>query len=224
MIKAVIFDCDGTLIDSEPCWHQLFKALAQITGNTLTEQELYDLNSNTLPESVAYFHAAYKMNGTVDELMSQAHSILLHAYETDVKPRPGAVEFVRFLHRAGVKLAVASSSPGDFLKAGLTNAGIYDLFDVVASSQDEGTTKRNPAFVRSVAKRLGLNPVSCWCVDDSVYALEAMRKAGFNTLGIYDSDVAGTWDQLEKTADAAISSFVHLDFNKFLNGGLVPHL
>ncbi len=80
-----------------------------------------------------------------------------------------------------MKLAVASSSPLDFLQAGLERAGIFDLFDVVVSAEDEGRTKTDPQFSASVAFRLGAKPSNSWCVDDSAYALKAMAQAGFMT-------------------------------------------
>lgn len=91
------------------------------------------------------------------------------------------MELARRLSGDGVKLAVASSSPVGFLQAGLERAGIFDLFDVVASAEGEGRTKSDPQFSASVAFRLGANPANSWCVDDSAYAL-GRNGAG----GLYD--------------------------------------
>ena len=117
-----------------------------------------------------------------------------------------------------MKLAVASSSPVDFLQAGLERAGIFDLFDVVASAEGEGRTKSDPQFSVSVAFRLGANPANSWCVDDSAYALGAMAQAGFMTLGIYDSDNAGTEEDLREAADSFINGFEELDYECFVRG------
>lgn len=219
MIDAVIFDCDGTLLDSMPAWHDLEERFAREAGITLSKEHLDILNANTLQETAAYFHERCGLGESSAAVLRRAREILLEAYRSEVMPRPGAVELVERLKSDGVKLAVASSSTAAFLEAGLQRAGIYRLFDLVFSAEDEGATKRDPRFVLSVADRLGAQPGSSWCVDDSAYALEAMREAGFHTLGIYDSDIAGTRRQLALVAEASIDSFTQLDYERFLAGG-----
>ena len=158
------------------------------------------------------------MGSSVEEVLDDAHQILLSEYRDNVLARSGAVELARRLSGDGVKLAVASSSPVDFLQAGLERAGIFDLFDVVASAEGEGRTKSDPQFSASVAFRLGANPANSWCVDDSAYALGAMAQAGFMTLGIYDSDNAGTKEDLREAADSFINGFEELDYECFVRG------
>ena len=89
---------------------------------------------------------------------------------------------------------------------------------MVASAEGEGRTKSDPQFSASVAFRLGANPANSWCVDDSAYALGAMAQAGFMTLGIYDSDNAGTKEDLREAADSFINGFEELDYECFVRG------
>ena len=89
---------------------------------------------------------------------------------------------------------------------------------MVASAEGEGRTKSDPQFSVSVAFRLGANPANSWCVDDSAYALGAMAQAGFMTLGIYDSDNAGTEEDLREAADSFINGFEELDYECFVRG------
>ena len=218
MIDSVIFDCDGTLLDSMPAWHALQERFAQKVGIALNPMQLVRLNANTLPETAAFFHRECGLGSSVEEVLDDAHQILLSEYRDNVLARNGAVELARRLSGDGVKLAVASSSPVDFLQAGLERAGIFDLFDVVASAEGEGRTKSDPQFSASVAFRLGANPANSWCVDDSAYALGAMAQVGFMTLGIYDSDNAGTKEDLREAADSFISGFEELDYECFVRG------
>ena len=218
MIDAVIFDCDGTLLDSMPAWHALEADLAWMAGTTLTPEQIDMLNANTLPQTVAYFFDTYGVGRSFARLLEEARGILLESYCTLVKPRLGAVELVRQLHSDGVKLAVASSSPHVLVRTGLERAGIYELFCCVASAEDEGASKREARFSASVGDRLSAARTRTWCVDDSAYALRAMRQAGFHALGIYDSDAAGTPDELASVSDAAIRSFAELDYGAFVAG------
>lgn len=133
------------------------------------------------------------MGSSVEEVLDDAHQILLSEYRDNVLARNGAVELARRLSGDGVKLAVASA-------------------------EGEGRTKSDPQFSASVAFRLGANPANSWCVDDSAYALGAMAQAGFMTLGIYDSDNAGTKEDLCEAADSFINGFEELDYECFVRG------
>lgn len=218
MIDAVIFDCDGTLLDSMPAWHAMQSELAREAGARLSSRELDLLNANTLPETAAFFHSEYGLGKSSDALLDRMRRMLLERYRDEISPRKGAVDLVRRLSSDGIKLAVASSSPNLFLRAGLVRAGIYDLFDVIASADDEMQSKSNPRFSADVAKRLGADPARSWCVDDSAYALRAMAESGFMTLGIYDSDNAGTRSELKRAADRYIDGFGDLDYPRFVEG------
>lgn len=193
MIDSVIFDCDGTLLDSMPAWHALQERFAQKAGIALNPIQLVRLNANTLPETAAFFHRECGLGSSVEEVLDDAHQILLSEYRDNVLARSGAVELARRLSGDGVKLAVASA-------------------------EGEGRTKSDPQFSASVAFRLGANPANSWCVDDSAYALGAMAQAGFMTLGIYDSDNAGTKEDLREAADSFINGFEELDYECFVRG------
>lgn len=155
MIDSVIFDCDGTLLDSMPAWHALQERFAQRAGIALNPMQLVRLNANTLPETAAFFHRECGLGGSDEEVLNDARQILLDEYRNAISARSGAVELVRRLSGEGVKLAVASSSPIDFLQAGLERAGIFDLFDVVASAEDEGRTKADPPVQRECRVQVG---------------------------------------------------------------------
>lgn len=202
-----------------PAWHDLEADLAWMAGVELSPHEADLLNANTLAQTVAYFHNVYGVGRSLSRLLDEARGALLEGYCTKVEPRAGACELVRRLHADGVRLAVASSSPLVLLRAGLERAGLFDLFDVVASAEDAGLSKRDGRFVEGVADELGVCPVDAWCVDDSTYALAVMAAAGFHTVGIYDSDASGTFAQLAACADVAVRDFRELDYDRFARGG-----
>lgn len=218
----MIFDCDGTLLDSMPAWHRMENELARKAGVALSPYQVVCLNANTLPETASFFHGECGLGRSPEEVLAFARARLLEEYQTSVEPREGACELVERLHADGVKLAVASSSPLEFLEAGLRRAGIFELFDVVASADDEGKSKGDPQFSLNVAFRLGVKPPNCWCIDDSVYALRAMSESGFMTLGIYDSDEAGTKEDLCEVADGFISDFSEMDYRCFAQSWRAP--
>ena len=97
MIDSVIFDCDGTLLDSMPAWHALQERFAQKAGIALNPMQLVRLNANTLPETAAFFHRECGLGSSVEEVLDDAHQILLSEYRDNVLARSGAVELARRL-------------------------------------------------------------------------------------------------------------------------------
>lgn len=130
MIDSVIFDCDGTLLDSMPAWHALQERFAQKAGIALNPMQLVRLNANTLPETAAFFHRECGLGGSEEEVLNDARQILLDEYRNAVPARSGAAELVRRLSGEGVKLAIASSSSIDFLQAGLERERGYSPYSM----------------------------------------------------------------------------------------------
>lgn len=214
--KAVVFDCDGTLLRSMDVWHAMESGLARQAGIRLDPQQVEQLNANTLSQTVAFFHDRYGVGESRDELFADAFALLLAGYRERVVARAGASDLALALRSRGLLLAVASSSPRVFLEAGLERAGMLDLFDLVVSAEDEGASKRDPRFFLRLADRLGASPDAIWGIDDSVYAIRAMDEAGYSTVGIYDTDEAGTFEELRLAAHRAVREFAELPYEGLL--------
>ena len=160
MIDSVIFDCDGTLLDSMPAWHALQERFAQRAGIALNPMQLVRLNANTLPETAAFFHRECGLGGSDEEVLNDAHQILLDEYRNVVPARSGAVELVRRLSGEGVKLAVASSSPIDFLQAGLERERAYSTYSMWLPLRKTRVERRQtPSSARVSLSGWGQNPL-----------------------------------------------------------------
>ena len=214
--KAVVFDCDGTLLSSMDAWHDMEANLARQVGVRLSNQQIEQLNANTLSQTITFFHNNYGLGNSYDELFADAFALLLANYRERVVARAGAYELTTWLHDQGILLVIASSSPTAFLEAGLHHVGMLDLFDFIVSAEDEGTSKRDPRFFQQITDQLKVSPKDCWGIDDSTYAIRSMRKAGYSTVGIYDSDEAGTFEELKREAKRAVHELRELSYEELL--------
>lgn len=215
-IKGVLLDCDGTLLDTMPLWHAMERTLAKRAGIEYTEELSDTLNANTLTQTVTFFHEEHGVGSTSTVLFEECSAALRNAYRTRVKPKPGAFDFVKALNEVQVPVAIVSSSPCIFLEAGLEHTGIMPYITLVCSAEDEDRTKRDPEYLIECARRLNVDPENACLIDDSAYALEAARAAGMRTVGVYDSEIAGTMYDLRQASDIALCALTELNVDCFL--------
>lgn len=215
MAVGIVFDCDGTLLDSMAAWSVTENRLASAAGARLTLEDSESLCRMTIPEAGRFFHDSFGLCSDANGVVRMIDEMMLDYYRYRVTARPGAVEFVRDLIRCGVRCSVASSSPQRYLKAGLMRVGLWGLLSTVLSVDDVGASKREPTIYRRAMQEMGTVPETSWGIDDSTYALEAMNDVGMSTVGMCDCDERCAFAQLEATARIAVHSFDELDVRMF---------
>ena len=216
LMKGAIFDCDGTLIDSAKAWRAVETELFKAVGGRVTDEVARALSPLTIPEAAVYLHDTHGVGADADDVVRMIGEGMLAFYRSKAQPRPGALEFVQALHARGIRCSVASSSPQDFLQAGLACAGFLPYLDAVVSVEDVGASKREPAVFDRACELMGTSPADTWGFEDSIYAIHTLKAAGYRTVGIYERDTSGTFEQLKETADIAVLSFEDLDPSMFL--------
>ncbi|WP_235904903.1 HAD family hydrolase [Eggerthella guodeyinii] len=213
---GVIFDCDGTLLDSMRVWREAESELARRAGVTLSAADTDALTAMTIPECGAFFHERFGLGASSDEVVAMMDELMLAFYRERVLARPGALAFVQGLAERGVRMSVASSSPQPYLQAGLERCGFTPYFDAIVSVDDVGASKREPAVYDRAREAMGTPLATTWGVEDSVYAVGTLKAADYRTLGIYDCDISGTVESLREAAERFIATFEDLDAATFI--------
>lgn len=203
---GVIFDCDGTLLDSMELWHSLDDRLAARAGVTLTKADRDFLTACTLEECGVYFHEQLGVGASAAEVMDAFNEELLRFYQQEVQPKPGACELVQELANAGVPMAVASSTPPHLLRTGLERAGLAGAMEAILSVEDVNSSKREPVVYDAARAALGTERAETWGVEDALYAVRTLKRAGYRTLAVFDSMTAGTPEELAAEADVFVMS------------------
>ena len=204
---GVIFDCDGTLVDSMGAWRELEADLARRVGAELDKEDTDALTTMSIPECGAYLHGKFGLGESPEEVVGMIDGFMMDYYANRSVARPGALRFVRGLADAGVPMAVASSTPSALLHAGIEHAGFAPYMRAIVSVDDVGKSKREPAVYDRAREALGTTRAQTWGFEDATYALRTLNAAGYHTFGVYDCDLSGTLEELAGEADMVARSF-----------------
>jgi HAD superfamily hydrolase (TIGR01509 family) len=180
-VRAVVFDLDGVLIDSEPVWREVEAEVAEEFGFTYSDELAHRLHGRGV-RGVADIVA--EQLGDPDRALAAAHAMVDRMIERGSAGRvpimPGAPELVEAL-RAMVKVAVASNSVRRYVEGSIASLG---RFDAVVAGDEVTNPKPAPDIYLLAAEHLGLRPEECVAVEDSPVGIESARAAGMRLVAV----------------------------------------
>jgi len=214
MLKAVIFDMDGVIIDSEPTHMKLENATYKKLGIEVTGDEHYSFVGSTSHYMWEALKNKYKLNQTLEELIEYDRSIYfeyLNSDECEITLIAGVKGLIEELYENGIKLAIASSSPLNVIEAIAKKFQIEEYFEVFVTGDDVKRSKPEPDIFLFASEKLGVSPENCVVIEDSHNGVRAAKKAGMKCVGI-NSDPTGSQDI--SMADLEINSFKEVNYKK----------
>jgi mannitol-1-/sugar-/sorbitol-6-/2-deoxyglucose-6-phosphatase len=176
--RAVIFDMDGVLIDSEPFWQEAEIEVFGSLGVPLTREMCLETMGLRLDEVVDHWYRRYPWQDVAaTEVGAAVVAGVARRIEDRGEPLPGVAEAIATCRRSGFRLALASSSPMALIEAVLHRFGLEHSFDVVRTASDEQHGKPHPAIYLSTAEQLGVAPAACVAIEDSINGIIAAKAA-----------------------------------------------
>ncbi|MDO5714171.1 MAG: HAD family phosphatase [Tissierellia bacterium] len=189
-MKMIAFDFDGTLMDSMGMWRNLTKNFLKSKGVEFSEEIAQTLTTVSLAE---YCTNVLKIPLTEEDVFHQLGEIILQQYMYELQLKPGAISVLEGLKDMGIPLCLATATRDEFVLPTLDHLNLRKYFSFVQTGQNSGYRKNNPMFYKVLAKRSSVEPKDLLLVDDAVYALDAAKDAGLQTLAIYDKHSDESW-------------------------------
>lgn len=181
--RGLIFDCDGTLVDSMPLHYQAWTTVLTRHDLVLTEQRFYEWAG--APIDAIIRRLAAEKGVTVDAgAIAAERDACFHSYpESSLRPVEAVVEIARQFHNV-LPMAVATGSSADSAQTSLRAIGVFELFDALISSRDVGRPKPAPDVFLCAAERIGVAPGDCAAFEDGDAGLQAASAAGMHAVDI----------------------------------------
>ena len=186
-IQGVIFDLDGTLLDSCSIWVQVDIEFFAKRGMTVPNDYSKAIAHLGLDNAAVYTKKRFNLEESKEDILNEWKSLSVHHYESDIELKNHAKELIQHLLDNGVKLAVATANDPECYEPCLKRHGLYDCFEFIEDVRQFPGGKKTPDIYLSVAKRLGVEPSHCLVLEDIVVALQSAKLGNFITCAVYES-------------------------------------
>ncbi|KKP39063.1 MAG: HAD-superfamily hydrolase [Candidatus Peregrinibacteria bacterium GW2011_GWF2_33_10] len=183
MIKAIIFDMDGVIADSEFCHIDAEIKTMKIFGVDLTKEELEGYTGTTSKYMYEHLKAKHDFSASFEEFFEIKRQFLFEDFEKFLKPVDGVIDLIKNLHKKGFKLALASSSHRKAIDYILKKFEIYKFFDAITSSEEIQNSKPDPEIFLKSAEKLKFLSTECVVIEDAKLGVEGAKRAGMKCIG-----------------------------------------
>jgi HAD superfamily hydrolase (TIGR01509 family) len=180
---AVLFDMDGTLVDTEHLWWEAVADVAARVGYDLGETDAADVVGHAIGHTAGYLNTVVTDAPCVPELSDALDAAFSARIEGRIEPLPGVVELLDGLAAAGVPLAIVSASPRRVVDQ-VTRALGAERFALTVAAEDVARTKPDPAPYLIAAAGLGVEPNTCLAVEDTMVGIASAEAAGCAVLAV----------------------------------------
>ncbi len=189
MIRAVIYDMDGVITDSEHLWAEAINAQLKKHGVDVPQTAAYErflarhVRGRSQQYSIMKVKAYFGLTESVDTILQERLSMVKKLFHQKLKPVAGIHGLLEKTSRH-YPLAVASSSPRSIINLSLAKIRARSYFTVVISGDDFTESKPHPDIFLTTARKLGVTPAECLVIEDSYSGVEAAHRAGMRCIGL----------------------------------------
>lgn len=186
-IEAVIFDMDGTLVDSMWVWTAIDEEYIKTYHLTVPDDFHEAMEGMSYTETAEYFLNVFpELPQTVDEIKKEWFDMAIHKYTHDVTLKNGVSEFLDFLKRKGIKTGIATSNDRVLVEQSLKAMGVDGLFDTISTGCEVRRGKPAPDVYLDVAGKLSISPSKCLVFEDVPMGILAGKNAGMKVCAVDD--------------------------------------
>ena len=206
-IKAVIFDLDGTLVDSMWMWHDIDIEYLSRFGIEMPDDLQEAIAGISVTQTAYYFKNTFGIRDSIEKIISDWDEMAFDKYAHQVPLKKGADRFLALLKKQGIRCAIATSNSRRLTDAVLKAHGITDYFCEVITGEDVHKGKPAPDIYLESAARLLIDPANCLVFEDIPEGISAAVAAGMKVCAVDDDYSAKNKELKKKMADYFIINY-----------------
>lgn len=209
-INAVIFDLDGTLIDSMWMWKQIDIDYLASKGKPFPPNLQDTISGMSFSETAVYFKETFGIEDDLDTIKKCWNDMAWEMYSTRVTLKEGALEFLKYLKERGIKTGIATSNSNELAFMVTKRLGIDAYIDEIHTACEVEKGKPSPDIYLFVAETLGVDPSECLVFEDVLRGVIAGLRAGMRVCAFYDPASAYEDEEKREAANCYLHSFKEL--------------
>ncbi|MBP7058845.1 MAG: HAD family phosphatase [Lachnospiraceae bacterium] len=217
-IDTVIFDMDGTLVDSMGIWEKIDRKFFAERNIPYQEDFQLQIAGKSIFETAEYFKKSLSLSEDENELAEIWNEMAIEEYKYNIPMKPGAISLLKFLKSKNVKLGLATSNSRRLVEACFEHNSLYDYIDVVVTADEVSHGKPEPDVYLKACELLNSNPEESLVFEDILQGIMAGKNAGMSVCCIKDDSSKHTVDKNKELSDYYINSFYDIEEVKNFEG------
>lgn len=205
--EGVIFDLDGTLIDSMWVWEQIDYDFLGKRGIAVPEDYVDIITPMGFEQCADYTIDRFGLKETKEQVMDEWHQLAIEAYSSKVRVKDGVSNFLNYLKENEVKMSIATANSMDLIEPALRNNGIEQYFHNITTLSEVNRGKEFPDIYDLSAKRMDVNQKKCVVFEDIIEGITSAKSGGYTVVGVYDKRSETRVPLLKKAADYFIYDY-----------------
>ena len=209
-VKAVLFDLDGTLVDSMSMWKEIDVDYLKKFGIPVPDTLQQDIEGLSMYQTAVYFKETFGIPDSLQEIQDTWNSMAYEKYIHEVPLKPFVLEFLELLKQNNIPCGIATSNSRVLTEAILKSHGIKECFSVMVTGDEVKKGKPEPEVYLTAAAKLEIKPEDCLVFEDIPFGIMAGKRAGMTVYAIEDTYSMKDKEEKIRLADRYIISYEEL--------------
>lgn len=209
-MKHIIFDLDGTLLDSMQAWKNIGRDCLRKKGIEPPENLREKMKNLTIPQAAQFFITEFSLPLSVEEMVEDIIQLVADKYKNEIQLKPFALEFLERQKQLGSKMCILTASEPSYIHGALERLGILPYFEFIMTCTQTGLSKHEPKVFHLAMEKLQGSLDNTLVIEDALYAVQSAKKAGLYVIAIEDETAMEDKQEILNICDCYVTSYEEL--------------